>query len=99
MRQLAIYGAGGAGRELAWLAESCTDETTGTGYEVACFIDDQPAKHGKLIHGVPVIGRPEAISQVKDGGTLSKAVIAMPSASAKRTREVVLLFTEQGRHK
>ena len=56
MRQLAIYGAGGAGRELAWLAESCSDETTGEGYEVACFIDDQPAKHGKLINGIPVMG-------------------------------------------
>jgi FlaA1/EpsC-like NDP-sugar epimerase len=45
---------------------------------------------------VPVIGRPEAITQVMGDAGLAKAVIAMPSASAKRVREVVILFTEQG---
>lgn len=59
-KQLAIYGAGGAGREVAWLAESCHAEDTGAAYEVVCFIDDQPAKHGKRINSIPVVGLAEA---------------------------------------
>jgi len=36
--KLAIYGAGGFGREVAWLAQSIM--TSGHGLEVVCFIDD-----------------------------------------------------------
>jgi sugar O-acyltransferase (sialic acid O-acetyltransferase NeuD family) len=40
-RAVAIYGAGGFGRELAWLAEEC-------GREVACFVDDRLDRRGQL---------------------------------------------------
>ena len=60
------------------------------------FFDDDKTKHGKLVHGVPVIGAPETIAKVKGAATIAKAVIAMPSAPAKRVREVVLLLAKQG---
>ncbi|HTR55147.1 MAG TPA: acetyltransferase [Kofleriaceae bacterium] len=44
---IAVYGAGGFGREVAWLAEQCERE-------VHCFIDDAP-KVGSLLGGIPVI--------------------------------------------
>jgi FlaA1/EpsC-like NDP-sugar epimerase len=91
-QRIAIIGAGDAGASLA-------KEFIGhpsRGFRPVMFFDDDPEKHGKLVHGIPVLGRPENLSNAKDLGSLAKAVIAMPSASAKRIREIVTVFTQQG---
>lgn len=92
IQRIAIVGAGDAGASLAKEFLSAPSR----GFRPVMFFDDDPQKHGKLIHGIPVLGRPEAIAEAKDVGTLAKAVIAMPSATAKRLREVIMAFTEQG---
>jgi FlaA1/EpsC-like NDP-sugar epimerase len=92
IQRIAIIGAGDAGASLA--KEFISHPARG--FRPVMFFDDDPEKHGKLVHGIPVIGRPEALSQAKDIGTLAKGVIAMPSATAKRIREIVTIFTEQG---
>jgi sugar O-acyltransferase (sialic acid O-acetyltransferase NeuD family) len=48
---LVVYGAGGFAREVAWLAESCPDVGP-----VVAMIDDDPARHGSVVNGVPVFG-------------------------------------------
>lgn len=54
MTQALILGAGGTGRDVVdWLAEL---GAAGRGIEVAGFLDDDPAKRGKAIAGVPVLG-------------------------------------------
>lgn len=53
MKQMAIYGAGGFGREVAWLIESTTDEKNR--YEIVCFIDDNPGLHRKVFNDIPVM--------------------------------------------
>jgi len=59
--QIAVYGAGGFARELAWLVESCnTDQQL---CSVVCFIDDDPSSHGLQLNGIPVMGLEEAYSQ------------------------------------
>jgi sugar O-acyltransferase (sialic acid O-acetyltransferase NeuD family) len=50
MKQIAIYGAGGFGREVAWLSEVCEDK-----WEVVCFVDDNPQMIGKSLNGIPVM--------------------------------------------
>jgi len=55
---IAIYGAGGFAREVAWLVESCN--TDRERYRVACFIDDNEQAHGTILNGVPVMGLQEA---------------------------------------
>lgn len=57
-QQIAIYGAGGFAREVAWLAQSCSEKQPV--YEVACFIDDDPSTHGSLLNGIPILGLAEA---------------------------------------
>ena len=53
MKEIAIYGAGGHGREVAWLVQSCNrDEGV---YQVVCFVDDNEAKHGAVLNGIPVM--------------------------------------------
>ena len=56
--QLAVYGAGGFAREVAWLAECCNRDHER--YRVVCFVDDNQAMHGAVLNGVPVMGLTEA---------------------------------------
>ncbi|MBL9202933.1 MAG: polysaccharide biosynthesis protein [Opitutaceae bacterium] len=91
-QRIAIVGAGDAGATLAREFINAPSR----GFRPVMFLDDDRAKHGRLVHGVPVVGAPEAIAKVKDAASLAKAVIAMPSAPAKRVREIVLLLAKQG---
>jgi FlaA1/EpsC-like NDP-sugar epimerase len=91
-QRIAIVGAGDAGASLA--KEFISHPSRG--FRPVMFFDDDPTKHSKLVHGVPVIGRPEVLQGAKDIGTIAKAVIAMPSAPARRVKEIVTLFTQQG---
>lgn len=49
-REIYIYGAGGAGRELAFTMSH------GNRWRVKGFIDDTPGLGGRVINGVPVVG-------------------------------------------
>ncbi len=51
--QIVIYAGGGFAREVAWLAESCN--VTEDIYDVVGFIEDNPAMHGSLLNGKPVM--------------------------------------------
>lgn len=51
IQQLAIYGAGGFAREVAWLAQSCSNAEQII--EVVCFIDDDMSTHGELLNNIP----------------------------------------------
>jgi sugar O-acyltransferase (sialic acid O-acetyltransferase NeuD family) len=57
-KQIAIYGAGGFAREVAWLAQSC--DISDQQYQVVCFVDDNPAKEGQILNNIPVMTLPVA---------------------------------------
>ncbi|WP_448382814.1 acetyltransferase [Desulfosoma sp.] len=54
LTQVAIYGAGGFAREVAWLVEDIS--TNANPFQVVCFIDDNEANHGQVLNGIPVMG-------------------------------------------
>lgn len=56
--QIAVYGAGGFGREVAWLAKSAG--IGGKSVEVVCFIDDDEAISGTTLNGVEVLSLSQA---------------------------------------
>ena len=91
-QRIAIVGAGDAGASIAHEFVN----TPARGFKPVVFFDDDAEKHGKQVHGVPVLGAPEMIARMKPPPDITKVVIAMPSASAKRVREVVQLMTERG---
>ena len=91
-QRIVIVGAGDAGASLAKEFINAPSR----GFKPVMFFDDDISKHGKLIHGVPVVGPPEKLASLKESDDLAKAVIAMPSAPAKRIREVVMFLTQQG---
>ncbi|MEO6243797.1 MAG: nucleoside-diphosphate sugar epimerase/dehydratase [Opitutaceae bacterium] len=91
-QRIAIVGAGDAGASLA--KEFITAPSRG--FRPVVFFDDDPEKHGKLVHGVPVVGRPETVDEARQAAAFGRAVIAMPSAPARRVREIVMLFAQRG---
>ena len=61
---LLIFGAGGFAREVSWLAEVC--HGAGVGPSPVGFVDDDPARQGRSLHGRPVMGPDEARDRFPD---------------------------------
>jgi FlaA1/EpsC-like NDP-sugar epimerase len=87
-RRVAIIGAGSAGASLA--RELFAKK--GLGMQPVVFFDDDPGKWKLRVHDIPVVGAPEALLEHQLNLSLDEAIIAMPSASAKRKREIVKLL-------
>lgn len=64
MKGLIIIGAGGFGREVAWLAE-CINKKTPT-WDIKGFLDDDPEVQGTVINELPVLGGIEKVAEFKD---------------------------------
>jgi sugar O-acyltransferase (sialic acid O-acetyltransferase NeuD family) len=56
--QIAIYGAGGFARTVAWHVRACNRQEQK--YQIVCLISDVPNEHGKIIHEIPVLSLDEA---------------------------------------
>lgn len=91
MELIAIVGAGDTGASLA----NDLLNMPSRGFRPVAFADDDPAKKGRLLHGVPVIGRPEDLPKAKLPG-VTTVIMAMPSAPQKRVREILLMLTQHG---
>jgi sugar O-acyltransferase (sialic acid O-acetyltransferase NeuD family) len=74
-RELILYGAGGAGREVAFALSDPSSE-----WKIAGFVDDNPELQGKTITGIPVLGNTEWL--IRSGGQV--AVLAVGSPRQKR---------------
>ncbi len=77
-----IYGAGDAGRQLD-LAISTSREM-----EVVALVDDDSRLHGRLINGKRVLP-PAALPQAIERHKVVKVMLALPSASHRRRREIL----------
>jgi FlaA1/EpsC-like NDP-sugar epimerase len=53
------------------------------------FLDDDPAKRGMRIHGVPVLGAQAQLAAIVAEHAIDQVVIAMPSAPGKVIRQIV----------
>lgn len=85
-RRIGIVGAGEAGAVLARELRVRPD----LGLIPVVFFDDDARKWEAHVHDIPVAGRPEVLlTEAKDRLSLEEVVISMPSAPAKRIREVI----------
>ena len=64
--EIMLWGAGASARETAWLAED-GQSPAGERFKVVCLIDDDEARSGTALHGLPIL-------------TLDQAVAAHPAA-------------------
>lgn len=79
---VAIYGAGEAGRQLKDALQNGRD------YLPLAFFDDDPTLHGAVISGRTVFA-PDQIAQVVEDMGVASILLAVPSASRLRRREIV----------
>ena len=84
-RRVLIIGAGDAGETLAREIEHRPQ----LGMKVVGFVDDQRAKWGSHIRGIKVFGPIANIGVIADDHDADEALIAIPSASGKRIREII----------
>lgn len=89
-RRVAIIGAGDVGSSLA--RELAVKR--GLGMQPVIFFDDDKSKWRSRIHDIPVAGPPERLLDRNLNLRLDEAIIAMPSASARRIAEVVKILQQ-----
>lgn len=85
LKRFLIVGAGNAGESLLRELHRMPVEQ----YDVIGFIDDDPAKRGVSIHGIPVLGNVDELPKICKENNIDEIAIAMPSATAKQLRRVV----------
>jgi FlaA1/EpsC-like NDP-sugar epimerase len=82
VKRVAIYGAGEAGARLS------SALIGGTDFEPVLFIDDRRALQGSQINGIGVYP-PEDLTELVLSKGIERVLLAMPSASHRRRREVL----------
>ncbi|MDI6743625.1 MAG: nucleoside-diphosphate sugar epimerase/dehydratase, partial [Smithella sp.] len=85
LKKILIIGAGDAGEKI--LRE--IKENYLLDYEVVGFVDDDPAKQGRSIHGVRVLGNIQRIDKIVSKKDVQEMLIAIPSASGDQLRKIV----------
>ncbi|QIZ66039.1 acetyltransferase [Geobacillus subterraneus] len=81
MEDLVIYGAGGFGREVAYLIEKINEQRAT--WNIKGFIEDNEANIGKMVNGYPILGTGEWLLSYNQkinvviavGSTLGKKII------------------------
>jgi len=91
-KRLLIIGAGDAGEKI------CREihDNIHLGYRVVGFIDDEPSKINRKIHGIPVLGNRNQINYFAEQTGAEELLIAMPSISSKDMRDIVALCKKTG---
>ena len=60
------------------------------------FFDDNHKKHKSHLHGVPILGKPEILLDTDFKHALDKLIIALPTVSGRRIKEVVNIANKTG---
>jgi FlaA1/EpsC-like NDP-sugar epimerase len=89
--RVAIYGAGNAG------ARICSDLLGGPDFQPVAFVDDKKSLQGSSINGIRVYG-PEALAELVKNKRIDRILLAMPSESRRRRREILTALEPLGVH-
>jgi FlaA1/EpsC-like NDP-sugar epimerase len=84
-KRLLIIGAGNCGEKIYREIH----DNARLQYRVVGFLDDDSAKLGKKIHGVPVLGYIRDIRKVINKTMADEALIAIPSTNSQQMRSIV----------
>ena len=90
-KRMLIIGAGAAGEKaIREIIENPELKLKPVG-----FLDDDPQKQGKTIHGVPILGAVDEIDRLLDD--FDEILIAIPSAKGEQMRRIVKFCEETGK--
>ena len=62
--------------------------------KISCIIDDNPAKKGKYIHGLPIVGDRDDIPKMAEKFDIDEIIVAIPSASPVTIRDILSICQE-----
>lgn len=91
-KKVLIVGAGSAGEQVVRELRRNTPRI----YDPIAFVDDDPSKLGKDIHGIRVAGSCEDIQQICERWGVDLILIAVPSASDREMQRIVELCENSG---
>jgi FlaA1/EpsC-like NDP-sugar epimerase len=89
--RVAIYGAGDAGARLSAVL------STTRAFDPLVFIDDNKSLHGRMINGIKVYP-PEQLPTIVKGHHIDRILLALPSSSRRRRREILSELEPLGVH-
>lgn len=89
--RVAIYGAGNAG------ARVCSALLGGPDFEPVVFIDDKKSLQGSSINGIRIYG-PDLLPDLVRRRRIDRILLAMPSVSRRRRREILTSLEPLGVH-
>ena len=90
--RIMLIGAGEAGRMLLNEVRS-SRKLSG---KVCCIIDDNPAKWGKQMNGVVIVGGRDKIVKEAMNRKINQIVFAIPTATAQQKKEILKLCQQTG---
>lgn len=91
-RRTMIIGAGDAGALVVRELHRSSHSTN----HVVCFVDDDRAKVGKSIYGIPVAGTTAEIEDIATKYRAEDIILAIPTASSSRKREILAICQKTG---
>lgn len=87
-KKVMVVGAGAAGSMLIRELRSKSS------HQIVCMIDDNTAKKGKYIHGIPIVGTRMDIPKAAEKYDVDEIIIAIPSAPKEETRDIITICNE-----
>ncbi|MGD9158039.1 MAG: nucleoside-diphosphate sugar epimerase/dehydratase [Desulfobacteraceae bacterium] len=91
-KRLIVIGAGDCGEKISREIHDNPE----LGYRIVGFIDDDPIKSRRNIHGIPVLGNRDELKLHSQQVNAQELLIAMPSISSRDMRNIVKLCEETG---
>lgn len=89
--RVVIYGAGDAGARL------CTSLLATRAFDPVAFVDDNSALRGSSVNGIRVHG-PDALPMLIRDRQIDRVLLALPSESRRRRREILARLEPMGIH-
>lgn len=87
-----VIGAGAAGQTI--IKELIS--STRTNVQVCCIIDDNPAKKGRRLEGIPIVGnRYDMVAMIKKYN-INRIIYAIPATTGKNRKEILNLCKNTG---
>ena len=90
--RIMLIGAGEAGRALA--REILSNRHFSA--RICCAVDDNEAKWGKYLEGVPIVGGRDAILYAARKEDITDIIFAIPSASLEERRKILNICSQTG---
>ena len=91
-RRVLVVGAGEAGTIVVREMRASPQ----LNMEPVAFVDDDPAKVGTHIQGLPVLGTCAQIPELIDRHQIQRMIVAIPSAPLRQQREIIAMCEQTG---